>query len=423
MNRLQIKGFYVIAVSIFLTQAEQVLGYASCNELCELTQMDTVLTRLFSNENEFDFYIGEELQALEASKDFTQLQNPERDSLYHLLNKNKQISIDKSDLWKFLGFILDTPDLQQIISQSVDILPKEKIKTIDFVVKKGDQVFFNYTPVVTRGSAVQIEILLNKVKIEKSLSHRKGKKIEFDFIAPQEGEVEIVVKNFGLFRHEGLLDIKIRADKERILLQQILQPSTQTEVINSLVLDTLFVDVLVEEIKLSHRLNIVESAMFDKSVIFDRGEELLGFSIFFFPTDQKDKLRFERKVIKREDPQEDFSIKELSRRSFTYLPEFTFPEIDIVMVNQQKQKFWKNGQMMNSGLGWEQSQNSKSNYAMFWPSDNVVQKMISLRISNKSTLYDFSLSIRVLALFQQRFSVQQEVDVKYTVEKILLSLI
>lgn len=423
MNQLRLLVFFIIGMGTLLASSGSVFGNTYRMKSSSLTDMDTLFTQVFQNESDFDWYIGEELQLFNSNETLAKIEDAERDSLYQLFNEKKQISIDKKDLWKFLGFTIEDPDLQQIISQSVDILPKSKIQTFDFEINAGDRVFFNYSSIVNKGSAIQIEILLNKVSIEKSLSVKKGKKIELDFIAKQAGKVEVIIKSFSILRHEGFLDIQVKAKKENILLQQIQQPITQLKLVNTMVFDTLFETVLDEDIRLTHKLNIVETASFEKEILFNKDKELIGFSIFFFPSEQKEKLRFERKEIWREDPFQDFSIKELTGRSFTYLPEFSFPELDIWITNQEKEKVWLNGQSLIKEDDWEPSQNSKRNYAMFSPSNIGDDRKIYLKMTNKSTLYDFNLSIRILALFRQRFNVLQEVEVKSSVEKILLSLI
>ncbi|GAB2610169.1 hypothetical protein [Belliella aquatica] len=423
MNQLRLLVFFIIGMGTLLSSSGSVFGNTYRMKSCSLTDIDTLFTQVFQNESDFDWYIGEELQLFNSNETLAKIEDAERDSLYQLFNEKKQISIDKKDLWKFLGFTIEDPDLQQIISQSVDILPKSKIQTFDFEINAGDRVFFNYSSIVNKGSAIQIEILLNKVSIEKSMSVKKGKKIELDFIAKQAGKVEVIIKSFSILRHEGFLDIQVKAKKENILLQQIQQPITQLKLVNTMVFDTLFETVLDEDIRLTHKLNIVETASFEKEILFNKDKELIGFSIFFFPSEQKEKLRFERKEIWREDPFQDFSIKELTGRSFTYLPEFSFPELDIWITNQEKEKVWLNGQSLIKEDDWEPSQNSKRNYAMFSPSNIGDDRKIYLKMTNKSTLYDFNLSIRILALFRQRFSVLQEVEVKSSVEKILLSLI
>jgi hypothetical protein len=133
-------------------------------------------------------------------------------------------------------------------------------------------------------------------------------------------------------------------------------------------------------------------------------------------------LQISRREIYREDPLEDFSAKELSGKSFTYLPEFSFAGLAVTMTDAQRRLFWSNGN--NSKMeDWKVSPNSKANYAFFQSQKTQGNGTVQVRFSNTSDLYDLDFGLKIITLTLKKFTVKQEVDVEEFEETILLTLL
>jgi hypothetical protein len=149
---------------------------------------------------------------------------------------------------------------------------------------------------------------------------------------------------------------------------------------------------------------------------------VLGFAVFLYPTNQKENLEFQRREIYREDALQDFSLKELIGKSYIYLPEFTFLDMDFSIFDFDRKDFWRNGQIQ-SVSSWKLSANSKMNYVFFGIKDNLNKNKIHIKLTNNSILYDQELNLQVIALFVESFSVTESVEVQEFDEIIILSLL
>jgi hypothetical protein len=104
------------------------------------------------------------------------------------------------------------------------------------------------------------------------------------------------------------------------------------------------------------------------------------------------------------------------------LPEFKLNEIDFSVYDQAHTHHWINGQD-KQGNGWVLSPNSKRNYAFFAIKKGFSFSKLTVRVANKSSLYDQELGLQVIALFVDSFRVMQQVEVQEFEKIIRLSLI
>ncbi len=395
-----------------------VKGYNSLLEK-EYLLRDTTLSQVFESERELSLFIAEELELKES---VDELDQQEIDSLHQVLSNEKSIQISKKDLLKFLGYRIPVPVAKMVISQSLNLAPKEKTQKLSLEVNKGDQFELSYEVEEGIGSAAYLEVHLNQVKVAQSLSSRRGKKIALDFIIPEEGILELIFRNVGPFKEKGNLEVRIAPRKEQIQLKKIRNTITNFEIQDSWVNDTIFQTLVDEQVLLNHRNNLKGNSIVQKQLNLGVLSEVIGFGILYYPANQKDKLQVFRKEIFRENPLEDFSVKELNGKSFTYLPEFSISDLSCSLLDNNRTIFWSNMSSMGQG-NWNVSSNSKQNYAFFRPGDLINSSQIQVKFSNTSNLYDIEIGIEVIVLSIKKFKVKKEVEIQEFEETILLKLL
>lgn len=383
---------------------------------------DSVNSRVFDSERDFAYFIVASLGLQNTSSDFSPTKLAQKDSLYKLLNTEKEITFPISYLSEFSDFIIDTPVAEKIMSQTVDLAAKDKLAKFTFEVNEGDRFFLKFDVKKGGGIGMYVEVLFNNVKIADELSLKRKGEFALDFEASKSGKVDLVFRNFGLLRLQGNLDVEVLPRKLKIKLQEEKLAKSYEIEENVLLKDTLFSTLLDDSVLVSHSLNLKGISIFQRQIELAQDKELLGFAVFLYPLDQKQKLEFQRRETIREDGLQDFAWKELVGKSYTYLPEFRLKEIDFSVYDQAHTHHWING-LDKQGNGWQLSPNSKRNYAFFAIKKGFPFSKFTVRVANKSSLYDQELGLQVIALFVDSFRVMQQVEVQEFEKIIRLSLI
>lgn len=380
---------------------------------------DTLSTQTFVSESELSLFIAEELKINES---VLELNQQEVDSLHQLLNQTKQLLIPRADLVKFLGFSVAVPETKLVMSQEVELSPKSRVLRLELDAIQGDSFTLTYAVEADLGNAAKVEILLNKISVAKESSSKRGKKINLTFVASETGTVEIVLRSLGPFKEKGLIEVHATPRAEHIEVKKIRTLKVRKELVDAQVQDTIFQTVVDERVILTNRANLKGKSVLQKQLDFGAENEVLGFALFFFPSTEKDNLQISRRETFREDPLEDFSMKELKGRSFTYLPEFTFSGLAVSLTDAQRRLFWSNGN--NPKLeDWKVSPNSTANYAFFQSKKTLDNGTVQVKFSNTSDLYDLDFGLKIITLTLKKFTVKQEVDVEEFEETILLTLL
>lgn len=380
---------------------------------------DTLLTQTFASESELSLFIAAEMNLNDS---IPTLNQQEVDSLHLLLNQTKQLLIPRSDLVKFLGFLTTIPKTELVMSQEIEMSPKNRILRLELDANQGDSFTLNYVVDGGIGNAAKIEILLNQVTVAKAASSKRGKQINLPFVANETGKVEIILRSLGPFKEKGIIEVHMTPRAEQIELKKIRTKKVRKELVDAQVQDTIFQTVVDERVILTNRANIKGNAVLQKQLDFGSENEVLGFALFFFPYTDKDNLQFSRRETYREDPLEDFSTKELSGKSFTYLPEFSFAGLAVSLADAQRRIFWSNGNNLKMEE-WKVSPNSKANYAFFQSKKTLGNGTVQVRFSNTSDLYDLDFGLKIITLTLKKFTVKQEVDVEEFEETILLTIL
>lgn len=384
---------------------------------------DTVLSKTFQSENDFSFYIADEFGITE---NIVQENKQKIDSLYQVLNKDKKILIPKKDLIDFLGYSLADPVAKEVASQTVSIDSKSKEYRLELDAMEGDLFKLNYSVIKgiiqSIGPAAFVDVLLNEVSVARSLTKKRGKFVELEFVAPTSGKVEIVIRNVGPLPEEGNLQVFVTPRKERINLKEIRNKVLVKKLEETVVQDTIFQTIIDQQVVLAQSANLKGSSFFQQKIDFSSDQEVLGFSVFFYPFSEKENLQVFRRETYREDPLEDFSSKELIGRSFTYLPEYSIPFLTYALSDDNSNVLWSNN-LEPYLTSWGISPNSKRNYAFFKAKDNMANTSILVRFLNSSELYDLDFGLKIITLSVKRFKIMQELDVEEFEETILLSLL
>ena len=409
----------MIGCWFFVLGSLQAKEIASLSTGIQVTQSDTVFTKVFTSESEFSLFIAEELKITES---ISTLNMPGVDSLHQLLSTTKQLLISKADLVKFLGYSVTIPETKLILGQAVELSSKARVQRLELDAVRGDSFTLNYVVEEGIGSAAHIEVLLNQVRVAKSGSVKRGKKINLEFVASESGLVEIILRNIGPFDEKGVMEIYVTPRAEQIELKKIITPKIRKELVDAIVADTLYQTVVDEQVKLTHRANLKGNSVLQRQLDFGTENEVLGFAVFFYPFTDKEILQISRRETYREDPLEDFSLKELIGKSFTYLPEYNFPELAFSFTDAQRKLIWSNGSNPTP-VNWKISPNSKANYAFFQSKEKLVGGTVQLKFSNISELYDLDFGLKIIKLIVKNFAVKQEVDVEEFEETILLTIL
>ncbi len=397
-------------------QAEEI-GFKSIGN--SFAQGDTLSTQIFTSESELSLFIAEELKINES---VVSLNQQEVDSLHQLLNQTKQLLIPRADLVKFLGFTAAIPETKLVMSQEVELSPKSRVLRLELDAIQGDSFTLSYAVAGDLGNAAKVEILLNKITVAKASSSKRGKKINLAFVASETGTVEIVLRSLGPFKEKGIIEVYATPRAEHIEVKKIRTLKVRKELVDAQVQDTIFQTVVDERVILTNRSNIKGKSVLQRELDFGSENEVLGFALFFFPYTEKDNLQISRRETYREDPLEDFSIKELKGRSFTYLPEFNFSGLAVSLADAQRGLFWSNA--TNPKIDeWKLSPNSTDNYAFFQSKKIQGNGIVQVKFSNTSDLYDLDFGLKIITLTLKKFTVKQEVDVEEFEETILLTLL
>ncbi len=397
-------------------QAEEI-GFKSIGN--SFAQGDTLSTQIFTSESELSLFIAEELKINES---VVSLNQQEVDSLHQLLNQTKQLLIPRADLVKFLGFTAAIPETKLVMSQEVELSPKSRVLRLELDAIQGDSFTLSYAVAGDLGNAAKVEILLNKITVAKASSSKRGKKINLAFVASETGTVEIVLRSLGPFKEKGIIEVYATPRAEHIEVKKIRTLKVRKELVDAQVQDTIFQTVVDERVILTNRSNIKGKSVLQRELDFGSENEVLGFALFFFPYTEKDNLQISRRETYREDPLEDFSIKELKGRSFTYLPEFNFSGLAVSLADAQRGLFWSNA--TNPKIDeWKLSPNSTDNYAFFQFKKIQGNGIVQVKFSNTSDLYDLDFGLKIITLTLKKFTVKQEVDVEEFEETILLTLL
>ena len=384
---------------------------------------DTVLSKTFLSENDFSYFIADEFGITE---NIEQENQQKIDSLYQVLNKDKKILIPKKDLIDFLGYSIAAPVAKEVASQTVLLDSKSKEFRLELEAMEGDFFRLNYSVIngliQSIGQAAMVDVLLNEVSVARSLAKKRGKFVELEFVAPVSGKVEIVIRNVGPLPEEGNLQVFVTPRKELINLKKIKNKVLVKKLEEAVVQDTIFQTIIDQQVVLAQSANLKGSSFFQQKIDFSSDQEVLGFSVFFYPFSEKENLQVFRRETFREDPLEDFSSKELVGKSFTYLPEYSIPFLTYSLSDDNSNVLWSNN--LDSYLTtWGISPNSKRNYAFFKAKDNMANTSILVRFLNSSELYDLDFGLKIVTLSVKRFKIMQELDVEEFEETILLSLL
>lgn len=384
---------------------------------------DTVLSQNFQTENDFSYFIADEFGITE---NIEQENKQKIDSLYQVLSKDKKILISKKDLIDFLGYSIADPVAKEVASQTVSIDSKSKEYRLELDALEGDFFKLNYSVIKgfieSIGSAAFVDVLLNEVSIARSLAKKRGKFVDLEFVAPTSGKVEIVIRNVGPLPEKGNLQVFVTPRKELINLKEIRKKVLVKKLEETVVQDTIFQTIIDQQVVLAQSANLKGSSFFQQKIDFSFDQEVLGFSVFFYPFSEKENLQVFRRETFREDPLEDFSSKELVGRSFTYLPEYSIPFLTYTLTDGNSNVLWSN----NAGsylTSWDISPNSKRNYAFFKAKDYMANTSILVRFLNSSELYDLDFGLKIVTLSVKRFKIMQELEVEEFEETILLSLL
>lgn len=389
--------------------------------LREETFSDSLNLKIFDSEQDFELFITGVYDGDDGGS-FNLLESGQKDSLFQLLNRNKKLIIPKIYLGNFSDYVLPEQDVQRIMEQSLALLPKDKELKYTFEAREGDHFFIKFDSSKGGGHGTGVEVLFNGVRVSGELVFSRKKGFAFDFVPSRPGKIELVFRNFGFFKVQGDITVEVEPRKEKIQIQEIKQIERFKKDIQISVKDTLYKMLFDESILISHKLNLKGNSVFEQELDLVTEGDLLGFAIFLYPDSHKEKLESQRREVYRQDPLQDFAFKELTGRSYTYLPEYDFVDLDLSIIDYTGKSHWLNGEI-KAGNSLKSSSNSKKNYAFFEARRELEDSKTHVRISNRSALYNRELWLQVVALFEGAFRITESVEVQESKEFIILTLL
>jgi hypothetical protein len=382
---------------------------------------DSLNFRIFQDEKNFQYFLAEEI-SLPGKYPVLSLKQNEKDSLFLVLNRDKKIIISKKYLIEFNDFSVEEPVSKKIMVQTMDLFPKDKIVKYSFEVEEGDHFFLKFSASKGGAFGTEIEVLLNEIRVDHDMSLNREKEFDLDFVSSQKGKVDVVFRNFGIFKLHGEIEIDIKPRKEKIRLQEDKFLQVYKKNVISSINDTLFKTVVDEAFTVSHKLNLKGNSIFLKQIELSPDFQVLGFAIFLYPYEEKESLEIQRREVFREDPLQDFALKELTGKSYTYLPEYSLPDLHFSISEFNDKNHWLNGQNQVSD-SWKLSSNSKNNYAFFELKEEFKDNKINVKVINRSALYNYEIGLKMILLFVENFTVSEEVEIQEFEDIIILTLI
>ena len=413
------KAFPIIHLALLLVELLRPAPIEAQELKSEGLKVDTVLTKILEEETYLSLFIANQLAISEQNPN---LINSTRDSLHSYLKENKSIKVNTRDLEYFLDFKLEDQEPELVISKSISLSPKVQVELLELDINKGERLFLNYEKEKNIISLERIEILLNEIKVSNINKIKSGKPTIFEFTAEKSGKVKIILRSFGVLPQKGNLSVSITKNKPKLSLHKLTETSLRKEISPEMEKDTLIKSLFDEDVFLSGKIDPRRSTSLVKNFDLSSMEQILGIGLFFYPTVEKENLQIFRKDYIRQDPLEDFTLKELKGKSFTYLPEYTIETLELKLQDNSRNIIWTNSKN-NFYSTWKKSPNSKSNYSFFTVDRELIPKGLTLTVANKTKLYDNQVSIKILVVVTQEFLVNKEKEIKEVEEKYVLTIL
>jgi hypothetical protein len=384
------------------------------------TPTDTLFTKVFEDEGQLALFVYDYLNLYQNDKALSMDSDQFKDSLFQALNTNKSILLPKHQFSNFISYSLQEGSAKPILSQVVDAMPRSINNEYSIVVEKGDQILMNFSLLKGVLKSTQISLQYNQLRIKDFKLKSKKQNYQHEFTASENGKFTVVVKNFGWFRVQGLLDVQLISRKKYIQCQAF--KVTKTYKVNQEIIsyDTLYQSLVDENITLSHQSNILQNFTKEIPMITHSDQQLLGFGVFMYPTHETEPWLLHRSEVFREDPLEDFSKKELLGNSLTLLKEFELKDIDLMVYTTFNSGLWKNGELINP-YDFTTGFTQKKNYVFIkTPGD---AKKYFVKVTNRSKLYEHDLGLKILGIYLNKFRVRKDVDVVENEEFIYIKLL
>jgi|GEM_PF-751232 len=412
----------VLWINCFSSPIAPVLTYRSEVELNE--RLDTLNLGTFESLSGIRAFIDEYFSSSGSTQNplSTFLPKTQKDSLFEFLYQEKRVIIPSTDLPIFYDFVLPEQAAETRINQRLILLPKDKELRFELQVNEGDTFLFQFRTDKGFLNGSSIEILNNSVQVSEELKLESNSLQSFDFVADQEGTVELIFRNFGFFKLEGEITVQVKPRNLKVKLGEFNKLDSNSKELLVTVRDTVFKTLFNGPLVLSNMLNLRDNPIFNKELNFDSTQNLLGFAVFIFPTNQKNQLEVQRRSIIREEPLQDFAIKELTGKNYTYLPEFYFEDLQFQISDNLNNYIWLNGDQRN-GNTYQVSPNSKRNYAFFKKVGEEEKLRVYLRITNRSMLYNKEIELQILALYEETFEVLENVKEQENRKYIIVTLL
>lgn len=320
------------------------------------------------------------------------------DSLKNVLKETNQVLIEKNKI-KYLKHL--KPSLEVDTIYLANLYAKTENKSIpisyEYPVNEGDELIFEIQNI--RSKKINSIVFKEGNTIRNATSDLKRNKIyKASFISNSNNLVSINITKKGFFKSDFKLLMKVIPAKEKYLLEEVYDSVPLVKKQIEIIQDTVYTIIDDRNMKLSSSLNLLKQNVINMpvSIQLDTLNQLIGWGYWVGVGDQiLERYNNLKSVDENMEPLITFGKNELLRRPISY-------EIPTTLNNDISTK-----PILNANYTKGLNSNNFNSFYDYQLKD-IINPVASLLIENKSKLYEYLISVKILAVYIRKS--KQEVD-------------
>lgn len=326
---------------------------------------------------------------LKDEKELNNLYNSKfLDSLKSLLNEKKLLQIDSAE-----NFLLqhltreETTDTIVISYLNIQSPTKGEVATYTYDVLAGDHIIYEITN--GKHEIKNIEFIEGETTRLKLSDIKKRTITKGSFKIVKDNKLILNISNPGFFRNKGLLGSNVNIKIKKVIevkgtTTKIVNDTTYvTKMVNKTINDTVYKLEDTKKFKLEPTINITKRNSFSFPIVITSTDKLIGWGYWIGTTDNEFES-YKNAQIDGEETIISYAKQELKEsKPNVSLPKYEGKDLEILILNQSLDS---------------RTLNFDTNFA-FYRTDNLiprVSKKAEVRITNRSTIYDYTINYRLV---------------------------
>jgi hypothetical protein len=343
---------------------------------------------------------------LKDSKKLTDIYNVNYlDSLKSILKEKKEVKIDISE-----NFLLDhltqnsTTDTVVISYLNIKSPTKGEVATYTYDVLAGDQIIYEITN--GKHELKNIEFIEGETTRLRLNDIKKRKVITGSFKIMTDNKLILNISNEGFFRNKGVIGSNLNIVIKKLVKSKGTTTTIQNDttyvakMVNKISTDTIYTLEDTKKFKLEPTINITKKNSFSFPIIITSTDDLIGWG-YWIGTTTSDFETYKSLQDGTNEAIIGYAIQELKElKPIIPLPKYEGNDLDILILNQSLDS---------------RSINFDTNFA-FYKTDHLIpraSKKAEVRLTNRSTIYDYTINYRLVtaSLVNQSKMVETQVPV------------